>query len=44
VALVARVGGTPAEVTNAKIKAATFHDLALVRDEAGWSTVITFDV
>ncbi len=42
--LVARAGGAPAEVTKAHIKAATFHDLALVEDEMGWSTVLTFDV
>jgi riboflavin kinase/FMN adenylyltransferase len=43
-ALVARVGGVRALPTKAQIKAATFHNLALVRDENGWSTVITFDV
>jgi SHS2 domain-containing protein len=43
-ALVARVGGGRALPTKAQIKAATFHNLALVRDENGWSTVITFDV
>ena len=43
-ALVARVGGVPALPTKAQIKAATFHNLAFVRDENGWSTVITFDV
>jgi SHS2 domain-containing protein len=42
--LVARVGGTPGEITRSHIKAATFHDLTLVREQAGWSTVITFDV
>jgi riboflavin kinase/FMN adenylyltransferase len=42
--LVARVGGAHALPTQAEIKAATFHNLALVRDENGWSTVITFDV
>lgn len=42
--LVARAGGVSTAVTGAHIKAATFHDLALVRDETGWSTVITFDV
>jgi riboflavin kinase/FMN adenylyltransferase len=42
--LVARAGGVSAEVTKAHIKAATFHDLALVEDEMGWSTVLTFDV
>ena len=44
VRLVARAGGIPAQFTAPSIKAATFHNLALVRDEAGWSTVITFDV
>jgi riboflavin kinase/FMN adenylyltransferase len=43
-ALVARAGGVPAPAIRAQIKAATFHNLALVCDEAGWSTVITFDV
>lgn len=43
-ALVARVGGVRALPTKAQIKAATFHNLALVRDENGWSTLITFDV
>jgi riboflavin kinase/FMN adenylyltransferase len=43
-ALVANVGGVVAPVTRAHIKAATFHDLQLVRDNGGWSTVITFDV
>lgn len=42
--LVARAGGVFNPVTRAHIKAATFHDLALVQDETGWSTVITFDV
>lgn len=42
--MVAHVGGAVAPVTRADIKAATFHDLKLVEDEAGWSTVITFDV
>ncbi len=42
--LVARVGSVHAPVTKAYIKAATFHNLALVRGETGWSTVITFDV
>jgi SHS2 domain-containing protein len=42
--LVARAGGVAAPVTKAHIKAATFHDLELVRDESGWSTVITLDV
>ena len=42
--LVANVGGAVAPVTRAHIKAATFHDLKLVQDETGWSTVITFDV
>ena len=43
-ALVANVGGAFAPVTRAHIKAATYHDLELVHDETGWSTVITFDV
>jgi len=43
-ALVAQVGGVLALPTKAQIKAATFHNLALERDERGWSTVITFDV
>ncbi|MBN1659084.1 MAG: bifunctional riboflavin kinase/FAD synthetase [Anaerolineae bacterium] len=43
-ALQARAGGVPGHPTKAHIKAATFHDLALVEDELGWSTVITFDV
>lgn len=42
--LVATVGGVRAPVTRAHIKATTFHNLSLVRDESGWSTVITFDV
>ena len=42
--LVAQVGAVRAPVTKAHIKAATFHNLALVRDELGWSTVLTFDV
>ncbi len=42
--LVARVGGVDAPVTGAHIKAATYHDLALVQEDGGWSTVITFDV
>ena len=43
-ALVVNVGGASAPVTRAHIKAATYHDLELVHDETGWSTVITFDV
>jgi len=43
-ALVVRVRGAHSPVTKAAIKAATFHDLQLVHDGAGWSTVITFDV
>jgi riboflavin kinase/FMN adenylyltransferase len=43
-ALMARVGGAHALPVKAQIKAATFHNLALVRDKNGWSTVITFDV
>mgnify|MGYP001821638546 CR=1 FL=1 len=42
--MVAHVGGAVAPVTRAHIKAATFHDLKLVEDAVGWSTVITFDV
>ena len=42
--LLARVGGSRAPITKAEIKAATFHDLALVEQDGGWSTVITFDV
>jgi len=42
--LVAHVGAVHAPVTKAHIKAATFHDLALVQEDVGWSTVITFDV
>lgn len=44
VTLVAQVGGIRAPVTGAHIKAVTFHNLALVQNETGWSTVITFDV
>jgi len=43
-AMQARAGGVPGWPTMAHIKAATFHDLVLVQDEAGWSTVVTFDV
>lgn len=43
-ALVANVGGAVAPVTRAHIKAATFHNLKLVKENGGWSTVITFDV
>jgi len=43
-ALVVRVRGAHAPVTKAAIKAATYHDLRLLHDGAGWSTVITFDV
>jgi riboflavin kinase/FMN adenylyltransferase len=42
--LVAQAGGVMAPVTKAHIKAATFHDLALVPSGRGWSTVITLDV
>jgi riboflavin kinase/FMN adenylyltransferase len=42
--LVARVGGVPGSVNKASIKAATFHDLTLAREDHGWATVITFDV
>jgi SHS2 domain-containing protein len=41
--LVAYVGGVQALATRAHIKAATFHNLSLVQNESGWSTVITFD-
>ena len=41
--LVAWVGGTRREISGAHLKAATFHALELVQDEAGWSTLITFD-
>jgi len=43
-ALVARVRGAHAPVTKAVVKAATYHDLRLVHDGTGWSTVITLDV
>jgi SHS2 domain-containing protein len=43
-ALVGRAGGSATLATKAHIKAATFHDLELVQDADGWSTVITFDV
>lgn len=43
-ALIASVGGSAAPVTGAHIKAATFHDLKVVRDGVGWSVTITFDV
>jgi riboflavin kinase / FMN adenylyltransferase len=42
--LEARAGGVPAPVPGGHIKAATFHSLELLRDDRGWSTVITFDV
>jgi len=42
--LVAHLGGDRGQVTKAHIKAATFHDLEIIRDGSGWSTVITFDV
>ncbi|MCL7451652.1 MAG: bifunctional riboflavin kinase/FAD synthetase [Anaerolineae bacterium] len=42
--LEARVGGVPAEEPVRDIKAVTFHDLAVVQEEDGWSTVVTFDV
>ncbi len=42
--LVGRAGGFHGPVANANIKAATFHNLAVLRDGEGWSTVITFDV
>jgi SHS2 domain-containing protein len=43
-ALEARIGGVPAEEPKADVKAATFHNLEIVRDKEGWSTAITFDV
>jgi riboflavin kinase/FMN adenylyltransferase len=43
-ALRAQAGAIAVPITKAKIKAATFHDLALVEHGDGWSTVITFDV
>jgi riboflavin kinase/FMN adenylyltransferase len=42
--LKARVGGILAEEPVRDIKAVTFHDLEVVREEGGWSTVVTFDV
>ena len=42
--LTARVGGVPAEEPVRDIKAVTFHDLEVVHEEGGWSTVVTFDV
>lgn len=42
--LSARVGSVAAPVDKAYIKAATFHDLAIEPEKAGWSTLITFDV
>jgi SHS2 domain-containing protein len=42
--MVARIGGVPGSANKASIKAATFHDLALIREGDGWATVITFDV
>lgn len=39
-----RAGSLPGEVTKAAIKAATFHNLELRRNEDGWSTDLTFDV
>lgn len=42
--LVARVGLTPGEPAKTHIKAATFHNMALLRDGEAWSTVVTFDV
>jgi SHS2 domain-containing protein len=43
-ALVASVGGVSGAPTKAKIKAATFHELAILPDQGGWSVAITFDV
>jgi riboflavin kinase/FMN adenylyltransferase len=42
--VVASVGGAAAPVSGAHIKAATFHDLKVVRDGVGWSVTFTFDV
>ncbi len=42
-ALTATVEGVKAEASKA-IKAATFHDLAIVKAEAGYVTTIVFDV
>ena len=42
--IVAHAEGAVAPVTKAHIKAATFHDLALVEEAGGWATAITFDV
>ncbi|MFC2030838.1 archease [Chloroflexota bacterium] len=42
--LVALAGEVPGSATQADIKAATFHNLAVNRVDDGWSTVITFDV
>jgi SHS2 domain-containing protein len=42
--MVAHVGGVQGTASRAHIKAATFHDLSVVQDELGWSTLITFDV
>ena len=42
--LIARAGAVQAPLTGAQIKAATFHNLELVKDRDGWSTEITFDV
>jgi SHS2 domain-containing protein len=42
--LVAHVGGAPGSATRAGIKAATFHDLRLVREAGEWTTILTFDV
>ena len=39
-----RVGGIPARETEWDIKAATYHDLALQKEDGGWSMRITFDV
>ncbi len=42
--LQAQAGGTVAPIGKAHIKAATFHDLRIVREGDGWSALITFDV
>ncbi|MGC9335855.1 MAG: archease, partial [Anaerolineae bacterium] len=43
-ALVARIGGVPVEDPSWEVKAATFHNLEVVHEEGGWSTVVVFDV
>jgi riboflavin kinase / FMN adenylyltransferase len=43
-ALVARVGCIPVQDPSWEVKAATFHNLELVREADGWSTLLVFDV